>query len=495
MQTRAALIVVGTVAVASLLLGGVGIYHAGRLPATASPIEGLSLGGLKPWVDPDAEAAAFITGSQAVQPGLLAVRGRLHAGSEAEAEEGTAPRPARRDPSRQAAGRAQLQSSRKGAQLYSKIRGAAQAHERVRRMQNIAQQRRAILARIAAADGGVNPVPSKVLLSDATPPASHLDGRLRRSKSGGTPPRGSSAVLRGAKPSRTWLEDDSEVVKAARTGLVRGAVFARNTAPVGMSNGGAEKLGRVHLQNLRRGAEPARWGQPVAADSGGDRQADDGVEDVAPESEGMSVAGNGAGAVVQRLRDAVQGPSGIAELGETADEAYDGDSGEDGPNSNGNPDAGSWVGGQYHAGREGPDSEMSDAPWEFHGEPGRASNPSKMDSQLPHPGQVPDLLGDHIHNREFEDMLDECKGDSSCSALLSKGFWWLYAKPWRRCTHDDPYACIPYHCAANQEGTTSCKALQNNPIQALVDMDVRCWDKGYVECQLCQLAHLSCPFG
>ena len=47
-------------------------------------------------------------------------------------------------------------------------------------------------------------------------------------------------------------------------------------------------------------------------------------------------------------------------------------------------------------------------------------------------------------------------------------------KPWRRCSQDDPYACIPYHCAANQEGTTECKILQNNPIQTLVDMDVRC---------------------
>lgn len=317
MQTRAALIVVGTVAVASLLLGSVGIYHAGRLPATTIPIEGVSLGGLKPWVDPDDEAAAFITGSQAVQPGLLAMRGRLHAGSEAEAEEGTAPRPAAsRDPSRQnerresrtpaAAGRAQLQSSRKGAQLYSKIRGAAEAHERVRRLQNIAQQRRAILAKITAADGGVKPVASKVYLSEATPPAGHSGGRLRRS--GGALPRGPGSVLRGAKPSRTWLVDDNEVSKSARTGPARGAVFARNTAPVGMSEGGAENVGRVHLQNLRSGADPARWGQPVAADSGGDTQADDGVEDVTPESEGMSVAGDGAGAAVQRLRDAVQGP-------------------------------------------------------------------------------------------------------------------------------------------------------------------------------------------
>ena len=31
-----------------------------------------------------------------------------------------------------------------------------------------------------------------------------------------------------------------------------------------------------------------------------------------------------------------------------------------------------------------------------------------------------------MHNREFEDMLEECKGDVSCSSLLSKGFWWLY---------------------------------------------------------------------
>jgi len=243
-----------------------------------------------------------------------------------------------------------------------------------------------------------------------------------------------------------------------------------------MGKGGAVKSS-VHLQNLK-GASPARWGHPVAVDDSEDTEADDGVEEVTPGSEGMSVAGQDAGgAAVQRLRSAVQGPSGIAALGETADEAYDSDS-DDGPNSNGNSNAGSWVGGQYHAGKEGPDNEASDAPWEYHGEPGRVSNPSKMDEQLPHPGQVPDLLGDHIHNREFEDMLNHCKGDASCSALLSKGFWWLYGKPWRRCRRDDPYACIPYHCAANQEGTTSCKTLQNNPIQALVDMDVRCWDKG-----------------
>ena len=55
-----------------------------------------------------------------------------------------------------------------------------------------------------------------------------------------------------------------------------------------------------------------------------------------------------------------------------------------------------------------------------------------------------------------------------CHTYVSAG------KPWRRCSQDDPYACIPYHCAANQEGTTECKILQNNPIQTLVDMDVRC---------------------
>ncbi len=57
---------------------------------------------------------------------------------------------------------------------------------------------------------------------------------------------------------------------------------------------------------------------------------------------------------------------------------------------------------------------------------------------------------------------------SMCHTCVSAG------KPWRRCSQDDPYACIPYHCAANQEGTTECKILQNNPIQTLVDMDVRC---------------------
>jgi hypothetical protein len=116
---------------------------------------------------------------------------------------------------------------------------------------------------------------------------------------------------------------------------------------------------------------------------------------------------------------------------------------------------GSWIGGQYHPGKDGADNEMSDAPWEFHGEDGQSyrngqSYPSQMDTQPPHPGQVPDLLADHIHNREFEDMLNECKGDASCASLLSKGFWWLYSKPWRRCSESDPYACIPYHCAANQ---------------------------------------------
>ena len=460
---------VAAAAVASVLLGGSRTAdHArggGRPDTIVSPIVDLSLGGLKPWVDPDSEAAAFITGSPAVQPGLAAVSGRLHAGSESEAEEGTAPRGSLQAERRHS--RAGV-DGRKGVQLYSKIRGAAEAHERVRRLQNIARQRRAILAKIAAADGGVQPVARHVYLSDANSPTDH------------TPPeaaarRGSRGATRGHK---AWLVYSSPAA-GRRRGQKLGTVFSPNTAPVGMAKGGVvEKLGRVHLQNLRKGAGPVLWGQPVAADSGGDTEADDGAEDVAPASEGMSVAGDGPGAATQRLRDAVQGPSGIAELGETADEAYDGDDSDDGPNANGNPDAGSWVGGQYHAGRDGPDNEMSDAPWEFHGEPGRASNPSKMDTRLPHPGQVPDLLGDHIHNEEFEDMLDECNGDASCSALLSKGFWWLYGKPWRRCSKSDQYACIPYHCAENQEGTTSCKALQNNPIQALVDMDVRCWDKG-----------------
>jgi hypothetical protein len=139
---------------------------------------------------------------------------------------------------------------------------------------------------------------------------------------------------------------------------------------------------------------------------------------------------------------------------------------------------GSCRAGQYFEGRDAADNEMSDAPWEFHGEPGSASNPSQMDTAPPYPGQVPDLVGDHLHNREVERMLRDCKSSASCSALLSKGFWWLYGKEWRRCSRDDPFACVPYHCARNQEGTTSCKVLNKNPIQALVDMDVRCWDKG-----------------
>ena len=66
-------------------------------------------------------------------------------------------------------------------------------------------------------------------------------------------------------------------------------------------------------------------------------------------------------------------------------------------------------------------------------------------------GQVPDLVGDHIHNEEFEEALGMCEKDVSCSALLPRGFWWLYGKPWRRCYENSaPWACIPYHCAPIQ---------------------------------------------
>jgi hypothetical protein len=68
-----------------------------------------------------------------------------------------------------------------------------------------------------------------------------------------------------------------------------------------------------------------RWGHPVPADDSDteDADANEAMADVSPESEGITVAGNGAGgAAVQRLRSAIQGPSGIAALGETADEAY-----------------------------------------------------------------------------------------------------------------------------------------------------------------------------
>jgi len=457
--------VLSTLAVSSLLLGGVYNARSAALLAAqdraAGPIEDLSLSAvagrswspMKPWEDPDADAAAFITGSPAVQPALAALRGRMHAGAESEAEEGTEEQDLPRE---RASGSSTGAAERRGGvELFNKIKGAADAHERVRRLAGIAKQTRAILAKIAAANGGVAPKASRVILDNVY--ASKTE----------------TGVAHGAQRSRTWLVDSAMSARApARGTRGRSPVFARNNAPVGMAQGGAEKLGAVHLQNLG-----AQWGHPVAADRGGDTESGDGVEDVNPGSEGMSVAGGGSGgAAVQRLRSAVQGPSGIAELGETADEAYDGN--DDASDSDGNPDAGSWVGGQYHSGRAGADDEMSDAPWEFHGEPGRASNPSKMDTDLPHPGQVPDLVSDHIHNREFEEMLNHCKGDASCSALLSKGFWWLYGKPWRRCSQNDPYACIPYHCAANQEGTTSCKAINKNPIQALADMDVRCWDKG-----------------
>lgn len=70
MQSRkmsSVLTAVAAAAVASVLLGGSRIAnHArggGRQGIVVSPIEDLSLGGLQPWVDPDSEAAAFITGS------------------------------------------------------------------------------------------------------------------------------------------------------------------------------------------------------------------------------------------------------------------------------------------------------------------------------------------------------------------------------------------------------------------------------------------------
>jgi hypothetical protein len=281
---------------------------------------------MKPWDDPDSEAAAFITGSPAVQPALAAMRGREHAGSESEAEEGTA---AVKPPGVPRAGRGRHTGDgdrRRGAGLYARIKGEAEAHERVRRMASLKQQARAILAKMAAANGGVQPVADHSLI-----PATC------------TAPGGCNTPAT-ARESRTWLVDSSTGASAhasdtshthyhignalPRSNYAAGApspVFAVNTAPIGAGArraGGSDTSG-VHLQNLRS-ADPVRWGHPVPADSDTeDADANDAMADVSPDSEGMNVAGNGAGgAALQRLRSAIQGPSAIAALGETADEAY-----------------------------------------------------------------------------------------------------------------------------------------------------------------------------
>ena len=143
---------------------------------------------MKPWEDPDSEAAAFITGSPAVQPALAAMRGREHAGSESEAEEGTAAVTPPRVPR---AGRGMHTGDgdrRGGAGLYARIKGEAEAHERVRRLDSVKQQARAILAKIAAANGGVQPVAD--LSATCTAP-------------------GGCNTPAAAHQSRTWLVDSS----------------------------------------------------------------------------------------------------------------------------------------------------------------------------------------------------------------------------------------------------------------------------------------------
>lgn len=280
---------------------------------------------MKPWDDPDSEAAAFITGSPALQPALEAMRGREHAGSESEAEEGTAAVTPPRVP-RAGMGRHTGDGDRRrGAGLYARIKGEAEAHERVRRLASVKQQARAILAKIAAANGGVQPVVDQSLI-----PATC------------TAPGGCNSPA-AARQGRTWLVDSSAGAGAhgsdtrhthylsnvlPSSNYAAGApspVFAVNTAPIGADarHAGAPDTPGVHLQNLRS-ADPVRWGHPVPADSDTeDADANDAMADVSPDSEGMNVAGNGAGgAAVQRLRSAIQGPSGIAALGETADEAY-----------------------------------------------------------------------------------------------------------------------------------------------------------------------------
>jgi hypothetical protein len=299
--------------VVSALLGCAGVLFKGRssvLMATVQPADVDVKKVLKPWEDPDSEAAAFITGSPAVQPGLAVVNhGRRHAGAEAEAEEGTvavehaSPQKARRTGSNG-------DERRRGVALYAKIQGAAEARKRVRRLQNIARQTRAILAKIAAADG--------------------VNAQSMRASS-------------GMQHNHAWLKN-SAAISTHVAGS--GAGFARNTAPPKASHG--EKLGSVYLENLHS-TQPPR-GHSAAEDGADNLQADDPTED-GTESEGVSVAGEtgGAtgGAALQRLRSAIRGPSGIAALGETADEAYGGDDGDDmGPTARENPYAGHWASGK-----------------------------------------------------------------------------------------------------------------------------------------------------
>ena len=297
---------------------------------------------MKPWMDPDADAAAFITGSPAVQPAMAVRRGHWHAGSDSEAAEGTQAVEPDSWPEDKDRGSGNTEGERSdGVALYGRIKAAAAAHERVRRRASLAKHRRAILAKITAAGGASGD------RSSATPGHYMSDAAPTRPSAA----RSSTVLNKGR--GRTWLVDASNSASASAPTPTRHAPS-------------------VYLKDV----QTTHWGHPVSTEGA---SSEDGVMDVTPEAEGMRVAGqSGAGAspagpAVQRLRSAVQGPSGIAALGETADEAYNG--GSDTSDGAGNPNAGKWLGGRYLAGKSTGDTEDSDAPWEFHGELGAASYP------------------------------------------------------------------------------------------------------------------------
>lgn len=307
-------------------------------------------------MDPDADAAAFITGSPAVQPAMAVGRGHWHAGSDSEAAEGTQAEEPDSWPEDKDNGRGNTGGERSdGVALYGRIKAAAAAHERVRRRASLAKQRRAILAKITAADGGVAPRPDQTLPSALGDRSSATPGHYMRDAATTRPSAARSSNVLNKGRGRTWLVDASNSASAS--------------APTPTRHSPS-----VYLKDV----QPTHWGHPVSTEGA---SSEDGVMDVTPEAEGMRVAGQSgsgafpAGPAVQRLRSAVQGPSGIAALGETADEAYNG--GGDTSDAAGNPNAGKWLGGRYLAGKSTGDTEDSDAPWEFHGQLGAASYPPR----------------------------------------------------------------------------------------------------------------------
>eukprot|EP00961_Rhodomonas_salina_P209480 2827934-Rhodomonas_salina.1 len=84
-------------------------------------------------------------------------------------------------------------------------------------------------------------------------------------------------------------------------------------------------------------------------------------------------------------------------------------------------------------------------------------------------GHHTNIVSDHLHNEEFEDMLNQCKGSTTCSALLGKEFWWLYDQPWRKCSETTDWACIPYYCPSNQVNSPS---LRHGTVYAITGTEI-----------------------